>query len=70
MSKIYHVNINKIAKKECKKKLVKDIKIFPKKKKEKGDNTVMNDVKISEKMGNKSQSSVEKYYKMRKNYLL
>ena len=49
---------------------MKDIKIFPKKKKEKGDNTVMNDVKISEKMGNKSQSSVEKYYEMQKNYLL
>ena len=49
---------------------MKDIKIFPKKKKEKGENTVMNDVKISEKMGKKSQSSVEKYYKMRKNYLL
>ena len=41
-----------------------------KEEKGKGDNTVMNDVKISEKMGSKSQSSVEKYYKMRKNYLL
>ena len=49
---------------------MKDIKIFPKKKKEKGDNTVMNDIEISEKMGNKSQSSVEIYYEMRKNYLL
>ena len=42
-----------------KKKLVKNIKIFLKKKK-KSDNMAMNDTKISQKMKNKSLLSIEK----------
>ena len=57
--------------KERQKKLVKDIKVFLKKKKKKSDNMVMNDTKISQKMKNKSLLSIEKKcYKMRKNALL
>ena len=43
-----------------KKKLVKNIKIFLKKKKKKSDNMAMNDTKISQKMKNKSLLSIEK----------
>ena len=42
------------------KKLVDDIKVFLKKKKKKGDNTVVNNTKIYEKMKNKSLLSIEK----------
>ena len=46
--------------KDYKKKLVKDIKIFLKKKKTKSDNMVVNVKKISQEMKNKSLLSIEK----------
>ena len=57
MGKYYQVNI---IKKMKKKKFVKNIKIFLKKKKKKSDNMAMNDTKISQKMKNKSLLSIEK----------
>ena len=54
-----------------KERLVKDIKVFLKKKKKKSNNMVVNDTKIYQKMKNKSLLSIEKkYYKIRKNTLL
>ena len=47
-------------KERLKKKLVKDIKIFPRKKKEKSKNMVVNYTKIYQKMKNKSLLSIEK----------
>ena len=52
----YQLNFKKI-KKDCKKKLVKDMKIFLKKKKKKSDNMV---TKVFQKMKNKSLLSIEK----------
>ena len=49
-------------------KLVKDIKIFLKKKK--SDNMVVNDTKISEDENQKLVEYRKKYYRMRKNALL
>ena len=42
---MYQLNIIKIIKKDCKEKLVKDIKSFLKKKKKKNNNIVVNDTK-------------------------
>ena len=71
MFKIYQLNIVKKIKKGCKKRLVKDIKIFLKKKKEKrqqyGRERYEN---LSE---DEKQTLVEyrkKYYRMRKNATL
>ena len=50
-----------MIKKDYKKKLMKDIKIFLKKKR-KNDNMVVNDTKICQKMKNKSLLSIEKIY--------
>ena len=50
MSKIYQLNIIKKIKKDCKKKLVKDIKTFLKKKKKNSDNMLVNITKIFQKM--------------------
>ena len=47
-------------KERLQKKLVKDIKIFLKKKKKKSNNIVVNVMKISQKMENKSLLSIEK----------
>ena len=47
-------------KERLQKKLVKDIKIFLKKKKKKRDNMVVNVTNISQKMKNKSLLSIEK----------
>ena len=47
-------------KERLQKKLMKDIKIFLKKKKRKSNNMVMNVTKISQKMKNKSLLSIEK----------
>ena len=47
---IHQLNITKITNKYCKKKLVKDIKVFLRKKKKKSCNMVVKDTKISEKM--------------------
>ena len=52
------------------KNLVKDIKIFLRKKKKKSSNMVVNVTKIFQKMKNKSLLSVEKkYYRLRKHAL-
>ena len=47
-------------KERIQKKLVKDIKVFLKKKKKKSDNISMNDIKISLEMKNKGRLSIEK----------
>ena len=47
-------------KERLQKKLMKDIKIFQKKKKRKSNNMVWNVTKISQKMKNKSLLSIEK----------
>ena len=47
-------------KKHCKKKLVKDIKIFLKKKNKKSNNMVENVTKISQRRKNESLLSIEK----------
>ena len=46
--------------KEREQKLVKDIKIFLRKKKKKSDNVVVNITKISQKMKNRSLMNIEK----------
>ena len=55
-------------KKDCKKKFVKDVKIFVKKKKKKSNNMVVKVTKISQKMKNKTLLSIEKYYRIRNYY--
>ena len=47
-------------KKDCKRKFVKDIKVFLNNKKKKSNNMVVNDTKIYQKMKNKSLLSIEK----------
>ena len=65
-AKYYEENNEKLQK-----KLVKDIKIFLMKKKQKGDNMAVNVRKLFRKMKNKSLLRIKKdYYKMRKNALL
>ena len=44
-----------------KERLVKDVKVFIKKKNEKSNNMVVNDKKVKQKMKNKSLVSIEKY---------
>ena len=56
-------------KERLQKKLMKDIKIFLKKKKKERNYMVMNVSKISQRMKNKSLFSIKKYYRMRKNAL-
>ena len=46
--------------KDCKNKLVEDMKIFLNKKKEKSNNMVVNNTKIYQKMKTKSLLSIEK----------
>ena len=59
--KIHQLNIVEIIKKDYKiKKLVKDIKVFLKKKKKKSNKMVVKDTKISQKIKNKSLFNVEK----------
>ena len=53
-----------------KKKLVRGIKIFLKKKKKKCDNIVLNVTKIFQKIKSKSLLSIKKYYRMGKSGLL
>ena len=57
-------------KERLRKKLVKDIKIFLKKKKKKGTNMVVNVTKISQKMKNNSLLSKEKNIQWERNVLL
>ena len=67
MSKDSSANYYQRTKKESKKKLVKDIKIFLKKRKAKSGNMVVNDIKIFLKMKNKGQLSKTNNYGIRKN---
>ena len=60
MSKNVSAKYYQENKERVQKKLVKDIKIFLKKKKKKSDNMVMNITKIFQKMKNKSLLSIEK----------
>ena len=60
MSKTLSAKYYKENKRKIKKKLMKDIKIFLKKKKKKSENMVVNVTKISQKMKNKSLLSPEK----------
>ena len=60
MFKDYQLNSIKIIMKKYKIKLVKDIKVFLKKKKKKSNNMFLNDTKIYQKMKNKSVFSIEK----------
>ena len=53
-------NVTQLIKKDYKRKLVKDIKVFLKEKKKKWGNMVVNNTKIYQKMKNKSLLSVEK----------
>ena len=69
MSKRLSAKYYQENKERLQKKLVKDIKIFLKKKKKKSVNIVINVTQISQKMNNKSLLSIEKYYRMRKNTL-
>ena len=62
MSKIYQLNIIKNIKKYYKKKLVKDIKIFLMKEKEKSNNMAINVTKISQMMKSKNLLSIEKIF--------
>ena len=58
---MHQLNIIEIIKKDYKiKKLVKDIKVFLKKKKKKSNKMVVKDTKISQKIKNKSLFNVEK----------
>ena len=56
-------------KESLQKRLVKNIKIFQRKKKKKSDNIVVNVTKISQKMKTKSWLNIEKKHRMRKNAL-
>ena len=58
--KIYQLNIIKKIKYNYKKMLVKDIKIFLRKKKKKSDNMIVNIKKTSQKMKSKRLLSIEK----------
>ena len=58
--KICQLNITKITEKGYKKKLVKDIKVFLRRMKNKSNNMVVDDTKIYQKMKNKSWLSIEK----------
>ena len=58
--KLYQQNIIKKIKKDYKKKLLENIKIYLKKKKKKSDNMVVNVTKIFQKMKHKSLLSTEK----------
>ena len=60
----------KRIKKDYQKKLVKDIKVFLKKKKKKRENMVVNITKISQKMKTKSLLSIEKILQNEKKCLI
>ena len=72
MSKDSSTKYHQDNKERLQKKLIKNIKVFLKKKKEKNDNTVVKDLPENLR-GNKNQKLVEhrrKHYNMRKNTLL
>ena len=58
--KFLNIYIIKKTNKDCKKRLVKDIKIILKKKNKKSDNMVLKVTKISKNKKNKSLLSIEK----------
>ena len=60
MSKDLSVKHYQYNKERLQKRLIKDIKILPKKKKRLSDNMVANNIKISMKMKNKGWFSIEK----------
>ena len=60
MSREESADIIKKTTKRFKKSLVKDIKILLKKEKTESENMVVNDIKISQNMENKSKLSMEK----------
>ena len=71
MSKNLSAKYYQENKERLQKKLVKDIKIFLKKKMKNSGNMVVNVTKLSGKMESKSLLGIEKkYYRMRKNALL
>ena len=71
MSKNLSAKYNQENKERLQKKLMKDIKIFLKKKKEKGNNMVVNVDKIlSEDEKQKLVENSKKYFRMRKNIFL
>ena len=57
---IHQLNIIKVTKEDYKNSLVKDIKVFLKKKKKKSGNIGMNDTKISLRIKSKGWLSIEK----------
>ena len=57
---IHQLNIIKVTKEDYKKRLVKDIKVFRKKKKKKSGNIGMNDTKIFLWIKSKGWLSIEK----------
>ena len=60
---MYQPSIIKKTKKDYRKKLVKDIKVFMKNKNKKCVNVVVNDTKIYQKMKSKSLLSIKKIIK-------
>ena len=62
---MYQLNFNKKIKKDYKRKLMKDIKIFLKRKMKKSNNMVVIVTKISQKMKKVNWLSIKKY-RMRK----
>ena len=69
MSKNLSAKYYQEDKESLQKRLVKNIKIFQRKKKKKSDNIVVNVTKISQKMKTKSWLNIEKKHRMRKNAL-
>ena len=69
MSKNLSAKYYQEDKESLQKRLVKNIKIFQRKKKKKSDNIVVNVAKISQKMKTKSWLNIEKKHRMRKNAL-
>ena len=69
MSKNLSAKYYQEDKESLQKRLVKNIKIFQRKKKKKSDNIVVNVIKISQKMKTKSWLNIEKKHRMRKNAL-
>ena len=70
MSKNLSVQYYQENKERLQKKLVKDIKVFLKKKKKKRENMVVNITKISQKMKTKSLLSIEKILQNEKKCLI
>ena len=70
MSKNLAAKYYQESKETIQKKLVKDIKIFLRKKKKKSNNMVVNVTKMSQKIKKNLAQYRKKYYRIRKNALL